>query len=412
MINMVFNPCGGSARKRNPEDSSADVSENDLKQTSDDYVDEPHLEAGELSTSEIIFILLCSPRVNIKSSVYYWSTVVDKIILLAITIGCVCFIVSTLPQHRKPHDVPQVVIDIELVTYILFTVEYIPRLIAGAFVRWDILRLAVYVWPGDRNASYPEDWYGRKLWDVFRDPMHLLDFLAIVPYWIALVLHEDIYGATVVFRLFRLIRITRVFQVFFKNGFGRSEGVILWMTVMQSAGQIIRLALYYGIAAFVFGTMIFYAEMGEYKEVGENGEKDWLVKNVRGEWSPSQYRSILDGAWWFLVTGTSVGYGDIYPDTNLGRAIATIAIMIGLIAVALPIGIIQTQFYSLTTDPDANLRKIMNEIYDEREERLKQLFAEQEKRLLDQMKVLMNQSSAAAAGDTKASASLVPSVSE
>jgi len=405
MINMITNPCGGSSRKRNPEDSSADVSKDEPKETSDDFIDEPHLEAADLSTSEIIFILLCSPRVNIQSSVYYWSTVVDKIILLAITIGCVCFIVSTLPQHRKPHDVPQVVIDIELVTYILFTVEYVPRLIAGAFVRWDILRLAVYDWRGDRSESYPEDWYGKKLWDVFRDPMHLLDLLAIVPYWIALILHEDIYGATVVFRLFRLIRITRVFQVFFKNGFGRSEGMILWMTVTQSAGQIIRLALYYGIAAFVFGTMIFYAEMGEYKDDG-SGQDDWMVKNVRGEWSPSQYRSILDGAWWFLVTGTSVGYGDIYPETNLGRAIATIAIMIGLITIALPIGIIQTQFYSLTTDTDANLKSVVNQIFDEREERLKELFAQQEKKLLDQMRALMNQSSAAGV-DTKAS-SLVP----
>jgi len=388
MISMAFRPCGGPGHKRdnntdrrNPETADA--------QEAEDEIDVPELNAGlsqhsvelsELGLSEKIFILLCSPRVNVKSSVYYWSTVIDKIILAAITVGCVCFIISTLPDHRKPYKVPQYLITIEFITYILFTAEYFPRMLCGPYVRWDILNLTLNYWPSHKNVVYPEDYRLQKFWVCFIDPMNLLDFFAIIPYWVAEILQSELYGATVVFRLFRLVRITRVFQIFFKNGFGRREGRILWQTISHSFGQILRLALYYGIAAFVFGTMIFYAEMGEYKSI-DNAPEAWMVKTTTGEWTQSQFHSILDGAWWFLVTGTSVGYGDIYPYTNLGRMIATIAIMIGLITIALPIGIIQTQFYTLQNDPDAHMRRLVNDIFDQREEKLREMFAEQEEKI-------------------------------
>jgi len=92
-------------------------------------------------------------------------------------------------------------------------------------------------------------------------------------------------------------------------------------------------------------TPFSFAERGELKTI--NGVEAHYVKDVAGREVPSLFNSIFDGAWWFLVTGTSVGYGDVYPQTHLGRTIAMVAIMMGLIAVALPIGMIQAQFQIL-----------------------------------------------------------------
>jgi len=152
-------------------------------------------------------------------------------------------------------------------------------------------------------------------------------------------------GYSVFLRLLRLVRVARVIQLFAKSSRFRKEGVLLYKTLAKTTHQLFRLFVYYSLAALVMGTLIFFAERGELKTV--NGVEAHYVRNVAGQEVPSLFNSIFDGAWWFLVTGTSVGYGDVYPQTHLGRTIAMVAIMMGLIAIALPIGMIQAQFQIL-----------------------------------------------------------------
>jgi len=54
----------------------------------------------------------------------------------------------------------------------------------------------------------------------------------------------------------------------------------------------------------------------------------------------TSYRSLWDAIWWGIVTLTTVGYGDMYPQTNAGRAFAVIAMFLGIGVISIPTGII------------------------------------------------------------------------
>lgn len=48
--------------------------------------------------------------------------------------------------------------------------------------------------------------------------------------------------------------------------------------------------------------------------------------------------------WWAIVTMTTVGYGDMYPVTGLGKVIASVAALSGLMVIAIPVTVISTNF--------------------------------------------------------------------
>ena len=59
---------------------------------------------------------------------------------------------------------------------------------------------------------------------------------------------------------------------------------------------------------------------------------------------PDKFGSIPDAMWWAVVTLTTVGYGDVVPITVLGRLIAAGTMLMGLMMLALPIGIVANAF--------------------------------------------------------------------
>src|SRR5499427_8836542 len=65
---------------------------------------------------------------------------------------------------------------------------------------------------------------------------------------------------------------------------------------------------------------------------------------VEGHAQPDKFGTIPEAMWWAIVTLGTIGYGDVIPVTVLGRVVASITIFIGLIMVALPIGIVATAF--------------------------------------------------------------------
>ena len=62
---------------------------------------------------------------------------------------------------------------------------------------------------------------------------------------------------------------------------------------------------------------------------------------------PDAFRNIGDGLWWAVVTFATVGYGDIYPVTMLGKLLGSIISMIGIAMIAIPTGIISSSFISI-----------------------------------------------------------------
>lgn len=62
---------------------------------------------------------------------------------------------------------------------------------------------------------------------------------------------------------------------------------------------------------------------------------------------PEAFENIGDGFWWAIVAFTTVGYGDIYPITPLGRLLSSIISLIGIAMIAIPTGIISSAFMNM-----------------------------------------------------------------
>ena len=65
---------------------------------------------------------------------------------------------------------------------------------------------------------------------------------------------------------------------------------------------------------------------------------------VEGDLQPKQFGSIPRALWWAVITLTTVGYGDAYPVTALGRLIGSAVAIGGVLLVALPTGIVAAAF--------------------------------------------------------------------
>jgi len=110
------------------------------------------------------------------------------------------------------------------------------------------------------------------------------------------------------------------------------------------------------MAMLIFGTLVWFAEKGEWLPANHPAllklnihDRDAYLRNVGLHdefpvWRESPFMSIIHAFWWVAVTVTTVGYGDMPITTRPGKVIASIAICCGVVILAMPIGIIGTNF--------------------------------------------------------------------
>ncbi|GAB2198729.1 ion transporter [Sessilibacter sp. MAH4] len=168
---------------------------------------------------------------------------------------------------------------------ILFTVEYILRLYCSPN-RW----------------RYMTSFYG------------IIDLLAILPSYLGLFLANTNY--LIVIRLLRVLRIFRVLKLIRYL----QEANLLLRAIIASRRKIL---VFFGtvlILAIVFGSLMFVVEGPE------NG-----------------FTSIPTSVYWTIVTITTVGYGDITPQTSLGQVIASFVMLTGYSIIAVPTGILTAE---------------------------------------------------------------------
>jgi len=146
-----------------------------------------------------------------------------------------------------------------------------------------------------------------------------IDLLAILPFYLEMAA-GDVLSAFSVFRVIRLVRVFRVFKM------GKSfAGLHLMVTALKDSGKVLGILTFLIlIATIVFSSAIFYLE----------------ANDVGAVW----FRSIPRSFWWCLVTMTTVGYGDSYPMTDIGRTIAVGAMISGILILAMPITVIGANF--------------------------------------------------------------------
>ncbi|XP_077355040.1 A-type voltage-gated potassium channel KCND2-like, partial [Festucalex cinctus] len=148
--------------------------------------------------------------------------------------------------------------------------------------------------------------------------MSLIDVVAIMPYYIGLVMpeNEDVSGAFVTLRVFRVFRIFKFSR--------HSAGLrILGYTLKSCASELGFLLFSLTMAIIIFATVMFYAE-----------------KSSKG----SAFTSIPAAFWYTIVTMTTLGYGDMVPKTIMGKIVGSICSLSGVLVIALPVPVIVSNF--------------------------------------------------------------------
>ncbi|XP_005987704.1 potassium voltage-gated channel subfamily D member 3 isoform X3 [Latimeria chalumnae] len=151
-----------------------------------------------------------------------------------------------------------------------------------------------------------------------RSVMSIIDVVAIMPYYIGLVMtdNEDVSGAFVTLRVFRVFRIFKFSR--------HSQGLrILGYTLKSCASELGFLLFSLTMAIIIFATVMFYAEKGS---------------------TASKFTSIPASFWYTIVTMTTLGYGDMVPKTIAGKIFGSICSLSGVLVIALPVPVIVSNF--------------------------------------------------------------------
>eukprot|EP01066_Platyproteum_vivax_P015915 Platyproteum_vivax@DN6964_c0_g1_i3.p1 len=264
----------------------------------------------------------------------------------------------------------------EVVCLFIFLAEYLIRIVCSPFSRFlltDQAAQKAYLRnkPKRQQRRHPRNGILRMLVWVFKWE-NLVD-LASVTGIIFYFMHLPSFVS--VLRLMRLIRIMRVFRV---DRYAETAQVLV-SVVRQSLAALEVLLFMFLLLVLICGSLIYFAEAGEWYPPGTTidgyflPDGGYLRLNILGtEREPTPYSSIPASFWWVVVTATTVGYGDHVPTSPLGKFIASVTMLTGVILMALPVGVVSgffSQEYAIVLEKkkahkqemkDAGLHKVLS----------------------------------------------------
>jgi voltage-gated potassium channel len=149
--------------------------------------------------------------------------------------------------------------------------------------------------------------------------MAMVDLLAILPSILLLVLPQGLLAELAFIRMLRIMRVFRVLKITRYSGSLKMMGDVL-KDKLSDISVTIFIAF---ILMIIASTLMYYAE-----HVAQ----------------PDQFPDIVHAFWWAVATLTTVGYGDVYPVTALGKILSGVIAILGIGLVALPTGILSGAF--------------------------------------------------------------------
>jgi voltage-gated potassium channel len=207
----------------------------------------------------------------------------DVVLIVSIILSVVAVMLDSVNTINARYG--KMLYVIEWFFTLLFTVEYVLRLISIG-----------------KPVRYARSFFG------------IVDLLAILPTYISMLIPGSQYLITV-----RILRILRVFRVLKLVEYS-DEAQVLLQALRASRRKITVFVFTVLALVVIFGALMYLIE-GE-----ENG-----------------FTSIPRSVYWAIVTMTTVGYGDISPNTNFGQVIASVIMIMGYGIIAVPTGIVTVE---------------------------------------------------------------------
>ena len=245
------------------------------------------------------------------------SVIFDYFIISLICINSLSVFIETFPISDRTEEL---LYKIELFSIIVFSLEYLLRVWTAEFLYENIS-------PFKAKIKY-----------IFSF-MALIDFFAIIPFYIPFVIKIDLR----VLRMLRLIRLLRIVKV---NRYTTALYKVLGVVKKKSSELISSIFILF-ISMLISSILIYYIESPV---------------------QPDVYRNALSGLWWSIAIFTSVWLGDIYPITTVGKILCALMAVMGVAIIAVPTGIISSGFVEGSSEDDDERLKLLKEINKDLEE--------------------------------------------
>lgn len=224
----------------------------------------------------------------------------DELLLVFIILSVSVVMVDSVPNIHAKYQV--YLYSAEWFFTILFTIEY-----------------ALRVWTTQQSNKYVFSLYG------------IIDLLSIVPTYLSLLIVSSQF--LIIIRILRLLRVFRVLKLM--AFLGASD--ILIKSINKSR---------YKITVFFFFVLLLVTIIGSIMYIIESPE--------------TGFTSIPRSVYWAIVTLTTVGYGDIAPQSVLGQFFASFVMLLGYAIIAVPTGIITSEIFKQTNKTNSNTQVCSN----------------------------------------------------
>mmetsp|Transcript_17461 Transcript_17461/g.67759 ORF Transcript_17461/g.67759 Transcript_17461/m.67759 type:complete len:412 (+) Transcript_17461:79-1314(+) len=175
------------------------------------------------------------------------------------------------------------------------------------------------------------------------NPMNIIDLLSVLPYYLDLIfIVIGISGDASFLAAIRLVRLVRVFRVFKLGRYSEYFGVVM-LAMVASLDALFLLLFFLVLGMVLFSSLLYFAEQTQ-EEFDEDLEEWYYTDDSSDPGKLSPFQSIPHTLWWCIVTMTTVGYGDTFPITPLGKAVAGATMLLGLLLLAFPVGVLGAKF--------------------------------------------------------------------
>ena len=231
------------------------------------------------------------------------STIFDYFIVILISLNVASVFLETFELSVYLNNFLR---KFEIFSIIIFTIEYILRL-------WT----STLLYP-DKNSFVARIKYIFSL-------MAIIDLVSILPFYLPFFFNVDLRVLRAL-RLFRLLRILKV------NRYTHAMQKVLFVIKNKSTELISSIFVIF-ILMLISSVLMYSVESPVQPEVFKNG---------------------FSGLWWAVATFTTVGYGDIYPITSVGRFLSAIIALLGIGLVAVPTGIITSGFMEASSKEEVD----------------------------------------------------------